>query len=106
MLVLLGAGRAAGRGRPPLCPGGHFLLDEGTSLVVGTTRPAATGAVVIAEDHTVTLSIGCAATPVKLKRSSHGTVVRAHWRSCGELPGRVRLRAVIEPGCATLSGSV
>src|SRR5262249_58967368 len=86
LLALLGAGTAAARGRRPLCPGGHFLLDEGTSLVVGTTQTPATEAVVIADDHTVTISIGCAPAPVKLRRAAHGTVVQAPRRAGGRGP--------------------
>lgn len=58
----------------------------------------------VVEDGQVTLSSGCAATEIRLKATRHGTRLKAKWGSCVGLRGRVKLRALIGPGCDTVAG--
>jgi hypothetical protein len=97
-IVVLGVMPAFAVGVP--CPDGRFIV-QGPALVDGSTRPDA----VVLSAGRVTVESGCPATAATVRAPRIGTRVRAKWNPCGSVPGRTRLRAVIEPvGCSLMSG--
>ncbi len=92
------------RPRTPPCPGGVFLV-VGDPLVPGGAPPFEDLLQVSAG--TVAIASGCPAGTMKPKVTRRGTRVKASWRSCAGLAGKVRLKAFIDPfTCATVSGKL
>lgn len=81
--------------KPPLCPGGTFVLDEAVVTGAGTIDA------VVVDGTTLALGSSCSG-PVRLKAKRKGTAVR------GKVPcaagGRARLSALIGLGCERLTG--
>ncbi len=94
---------ALARTKPPVCPGGRFLV-QGEDLLPGASLAGPDSLFVGATE--VGVASGCADGPVKLKGTKRGTKVRATWESCSGATGKVKLKATIDPTCQTLSGKL
>lgn len=82
------------------CPDGRFIV-QGPALVDGSSQQDA----VVLSAGRVSVESGCPATVAVVRAPRIGTRVRVKWDPCGSVPGRTRLRAVIEPvGCNLMSG--
>jgi hypothetical protein len=100
VIVLLGTTEA--RPRPPLCPGGRFMVYGAPVIAADTAAPHGPVTVV---DGRVSIGTACPPTKCRLVRSRRGTLVRAKWkRGCTGLGGRVKLEATIRAGCDTMDG--
>jgi cysteine-rich repeat protein len=102
--ILLPVMAAAG---PGSCPAGRFLV-AGAPIIGGVIRPATVPApdVLTLEGRRLSLASGCGPVRVRTRNSARGTTLRARWRSCADLPGRIRLRARIDAACNVLTGVV
>src|SRR5689334_20975858 len=87
LVVVCAAPGRAKQAKPEPCPGGRYLTAN--AVITGDAREPF-GAVIIGPE----ISIGTMCDPVraKLKATAHGTSVRAVWRSCAGLRGKVRLK--------------
>jgi hypothetical protein len=85
---------------PPTC-GGRFLV-EGASLVASDT--AGVHEPVIVADHAISIGNACPLVRGTVRVTKRGTRVKAQWRGCSSLKGRVRLLATIAPGCSVMAG--
>ena len=85
--------------KPPLCSAGRFV-GSGSVIVQGETLAIVLGS--------RKLSIGDACVPARarLMRTKLGTAVRAAWKTCRGMTGRVRLKAFIDPTCTRIAGSL
>lgn len=105
--LLIGSTSAAVAGKKPApvaCPGGRFVI-EGPRLV-GAQREVGGDAIVVADDGSVSIDSGCEPVPGQVKAARKATVVKARWKSCAGLAGKVRLTARIDAAtCSTLHGS-
>ena len=54
----------------------------------------------------VTVRSGCATSPATLEAKRGGTVVTADLTACGDAPGTVHLRALIDVECSKMEGSL
>jgi endonuclease/exonuclease/phosphatase family metal-dependent hydrolase len=105
---------AAAKKRPRVaCSDGRFLVPHAV-LFPGDFLLVPDGfvpqvALVLDEGPTVAISTGCT-TPVRAKvrvRRNDITTIRARWRSCEGLRGKVKLNAKIRgPECATIQGTL
>lgn len=101
LLALLVAGNA-GAAKPPICPGGRFII-RGNAIV--TPNALVTSDAVLLQDKGISIASGCPGTRAKLKRLKTGTLVRARWRRCGQLRGAAKLKATIGAGaCHDMNG--
>jgi cysteine-rich repeat protein len=100
--------RAAAKRTPPTpaCPDSRFVV-VGEPLI-----PGAAAAVVGAADAfyvgggQVTLLGGCGPAPARLRPGRKGTRLRATWPGCPGLRGRVSMRALIDPQCSQVVGTL
>jgi cysteine-rich repeat protein len=101
-LVLIAA--ATAEAKPVACPPGRYIITQGAAIVVGDSAPQP-GTVVLQAGQ-VALGSHCALRNGSIKGTKKGTTkVQGKWPSCGALRG-VKLAAVIQPGCQTMSGTV
>jgi hypothetical protein len=104
LATLLAPAAPAGAARRPPCEPGRYLV-QGEPLLAGAAAPR-----IDALDVGATIALGdaCPARrPARMKANRKGaTVVRAAWRRCEGLRGRVRLAGRIVEGCTTLRGKV
>ncbi len=61
------------------------------------------GDVIALAGGTVSIASGCPAVAARIRQTGRGLVVRAAWPSCGSV-ARVRLRALVSPGCLSMKG--
>jgi carboxyl-terminal processing protease len=92
---------AAEAGAAIACDGGRFVVSA--PLLPG--RSAGGDAVEIAAGRAA-IDGGCGATAAKLKRTRKGTKVTAKWKECAGQPGKVKLTALFDASCATLTGKI
>jgi hypothetical protein len=94
---------------PPPCPGGRFVVPATEPLLpIEATGIPADGVSIGVVDGRYEAAIdgGCDAVPAKVKPKRKGhTVVRARWKTCGELR-KVRLNGRIDASCTMLTGVV
>src|SRR5262245_26244868 len=93
---------AVGKPRIPPCPGGIFWVDGEPLPPHVVLVPAA----VEVDSGFVSVFSGCDPTTVKLKGTRRGTKLKAKWRSCPGISGRVKLKARIDPSCTSMTGRV
>lgn len=79
------------------CLDGEYAVS-GEPLLEGADSDVITIA-----DGTVAIASGCPAVPARIRETPRGRAVRAKWPSCGSAV-RVRLRALVRPGCLTMRG--
>lgn len=102
-ILVVGTGAKRGGTRSEPCPDGRFLAAQGLpALGAASTTPP----LVVLEGTQVSIPDLCAPARVKRTAKRQGTVLQAVWPHCGDLPGKVRLRATIEPGCGTMTGTL
>lgn len=101
-IVLVIAATASGDRKPQrvTCPGGRFLAG-------GPLLDGAAGNEPVVIDGTL-FSIGAVCPPVggKLKPAPGKVKVKAAWKACAGLAGKVRLVGALAPDCVVLSGTV
>ena len=104
VLALAGASPAVAKKpkRSP-CPGGRFLV-EGAALVAGDS--AAPHEPVVLANAAVSIGDVCPSVTGKLMASKRGTTVKATWRGCVGLAGRVHLKATLDATCSVLTGTL
>jgi len=83
-----------------ICPGGRFLLGS------GVVDPAAGEEAVVISGGFVSIAKACPPARAKLTPGRSGMRVKAAWRACSGLAGKVHLSATVEPGCDTMAGTV
>ena len=76
-----------------ICPGGRFLLGS------GVVDPAAGEEAVVISGGFVSIAKACPPARAKLTPGRSGMRVKAAWRACSGLAGKVHLSATVEPGC-------
>ena len=97
------ADAARKRPRRTPCPGGVFQVI-GDPLVPSGTLPFED---LLQVAGAVSITSGCPPGKAKLKATKRGTRLKASWRSCPGLRGRVRMKAMIEPlTCSTMAGTL
>jgi hypothetical protein len=94
--------------RPP-CPGQTFTV-QGGPLLPGAP-PTQVDTVTVAPDPAaIELSIGCGPAnvvkPDKVRGVKRGTKVRATWKGCAGLEGKIKLRGIIVDACTRLTGKL
>jgi carboxyl-terminal processing protease len=99
--ALLAPAAALGGAAAPVCDGGRFTVAA--PLLPGRTSGG--DAVEIAAGR-IAIDGGCGSTPVKIKRTRKGTKVVAKWKECAGQPGKVKLTALFDAACETLTGRV
>lgn len=102
-LVMLVVGVAlagvAGAAPPAPCPGGRYLVTEGTLLGAGE--------LLVVDDETVELTSGCPAATVRVRaRRSGVTQITARWKGCAGITGVAILKASIVDGCTRVRGTL
>jgi hypothetical protein len=102
MLLFVWWGDTAWCARPAPCPGGRFLVSDG-SLIVGDSTP---NGVVVIQGSDVAIGQSCTPQRAHLHASRTGTRLNAIWRRCTGIAGRVRLRAHFDTSCTTMRGRV
>ena len=124
--ILLGAFPSQAQGSPR-CEEGRYRIDAGASAGRLSARlrrvPVSQDAthsdlaqillsdadglprVIRIADGTVAVEGVCEERPVRLRPGRRGVRVKARWRHCEELPGRVTLRGRIDKSCSFLRGS-
>jgi carboxyl-terminal processing protease len=91
-------------GGAPVCPGGRFAV-EGAPLLPRDLG-AAPDVVEVAAGQIGIVS-GCAPVAAKIKALRDGTTsVKAKWKSCAGVEGKVKLKAAFDAKCATLDGTL
>jgi carboxyl-terminal processing protease len=96
-LVVPGAAFAGGAA----CDGGRFVVSA--PLLPGRTSGG--DAIEIAAGR-LAVDGGCGATAAKLRRTRKGTKVTAKWKQCAGQPGKVKLTALFDASCETLTGKI
>jgi len=97
------ADAARKRPRRTPCPGGVFQVI-GDPLVPSGILPFED---LLQVADAVSITSGCPPGKAKLKATKRGTRLKASWRSCPGLRGRVRMKAMIEPlTCSTMAGTL
>ncbi len=90
------------------CQIGRFLVPAVDSVFTRAAGSRGPDAIVV--EPTVVRMLGpdggCEPTAVKRKPRRGGIDVRARWRSCAGIPGRVRLRARIDRACQVMTGVI
>jgi hypothetical protein len=106
LFAVLTATVVAARPQQPVCGSGRYLLPPGQRLVTGPAAPAL-DAVILAGD-AISIASGCPAQPARRKGRKSGTRIKVRWpaNACGELRGRVRLIATIDPACGVMQGKL
>ena len=102
-LLLFAAFALPEKPKPEPCAPGRFLLPVGSQLIVG--GPAVAIDAVVFQQKSVGIDSGCALTAGKVKPTKKGTRVAGKWKACGDLR-KVRFRALISPGCNTMTGTI
>ncbi len=102
-VAVIGTFLAAHAAKPPLCSGGRFLVT-GPSILTGEAVHELEA--VVLEGGQLSVGDACPAVRAKVKRTKHGTTVRAAWKQCTGLKGRAKLTGKIAPeACTTLTGT-
>jgi hypothetical protein len=101
-IVLTGLFAATVQAKLVPCAGGRYLVpgEPLTGLV-----QSAPGDVVRVDGRMVSIASGCDPVKARVRGGARGTKVRARWKSCPGLPGRVQLVGVIVDACRTLSAT-
>ena len=97
--VLCNAGRAAAARTTPRCPDATYLI-AGTPGGAGSIADAVT-----ISGSKVALGPGCPPRKGAVQGTKRGTKVHVAWRRCSNLR-KVALRALIEPTCTTMTGTL
>jgi cysteine-rich repeat protein len=100
-VVLLAATAFAKKPKPPLCPGGRFLVASPERLVTGAAIQGPE--VIVVQGTQVAIADGCAPTGGRVRAARKGTQVSARWGTCGDLR-KVSLAATIGADCNTMTG--
>ena len=87
---------------PGACPEGDYAV-VGDPLLA-SPNGALTGDVVTIADGSVSIASGGPAVPARIHGTSRGTLVRAAWFTEGTQRVAARLRAIVDPSCASLHG--
>ena len=107
--LLVAVAAVVGLGAPALatprlaCPGGQFTV-EGEPLITRAATVLPDTILLVGDE--VSIASGCAPVTAHMKQARRGMRLRASWRSCGSLEGRVRLRAHIDRACGRMTGVV
>src|SRR5256884_4957042 len=86
----------------PFPPGRYFVQNESLLPADASSSHQA----VVVGGTAISIGDACRAVPVKLWLSKSGTKIRARWKGCASLQGRVRLRATIDPTCSIMAGTL
>src|SRR5882724_2483493 len=86
----------------PCPPGRYFVLNQSLLPADASSSDEA----VVVGGTAISIGAACRAIPVKVWLSKSGTKIRARWKGCAGLQGRVRLRATIDPTCSIMAGTL
>ena len=87
------------KAKPQACAGGRFLVQGEPLVGEAADGP---GAVLLASGE-IAIQDLCPAVRVRSRVTPKGTRVKAGWKACPPLTGRVQLRGMISPTCQTLT---
>src|SRR5206468_3113408 len=85
------------------CPSGRYLVLNESLLPADASS---SDEAVVVGGTAISIGDACRAVPVKLWLSKSGTKVRARWKDCASLQGKLRLRATIDPTCSVMAGTL
>src|SRR3989475_729229 len=88
--------------KPEPCPPGRYFSNESLLPADASSSDEA----VVVGGTAISIGDACRAVPVKLWLSKSGTKLRARWKGCASLQGKVRLRATIDPTCSIMAGTL
>src|SRR5437867_6886396 len=89
--------------KPEPGPPARFLLPAGSQLIVGGARVPIDA--IVLQGTSVGIDSGCALAAGKGPPTKKGTRVTGKWTTCGDRQ-KVRLRALIAPGCDSMAGTL
>src|SRR5437867_229044 len=89
--------------KPEPCPSGRYLVLNESLLPADASS---SDEAVVVGGTAISIGDACRAVPVKLWLSKSGTKVRARWKDCASLQGKLRLRATIDPTCSVMAGTL
>src|SRR5881397_578526 len=89
--------------KPEPCPSGRYLVLNESLLPADASS---SDKAVVVGGTAISIGDACRAVPVKLWLSKSGTKVRARWKDCASLQGKLRLRATIDPTCSVMAGTL
>jgi len=89
--------------KPEPCPPGRYFVSNESLLPADASS---SHQAVVVGGRAISIGDACRAVPVKLWLSKSGTKIRARWKGCASLQGRVRLRATIDPTCSIMAGTL
>jgi carboxyl-terminal processing protease len=101
LVIALAAPAQAAETEPP-CPGGRFAVD-GEPLLRDL---GGAGDVIEIAGGQIAIESGCGLTDAKQRDSELGAKLSAKWKQCPAVPGSVKLKAVFDPSCQTLTGTL
>jgi hypothetical protein len=84
------------------CPDGRYVLLSGGDLIAETAGVPPTIEIV---DGTVTVLDGCPIRRGRAKPTKKGVRVTGKFRDCGDAP-KLKLKALIDTGCANVAGTI
>src|SRR5437870_1546642 len=86
----------------PCPPGRYFVLNQSLLPADASSSDEA----VVVGGTAISIGAACRAIPVKVWLSKSGTKIRARWKGCAGLQGKVRLRATIDDTCSIMAGTL
>src|SRR5438445_728721 len=100
VLTLMVSATPCKGGKPGPCPPGRYFSNDSLLPAAASSSDEA----VVVGGTAISIGDACRAVPVKLWLSKSGTKLRARWKGCASLQGKVRLRATIDPTCSIMAG--
>jgi len=89
--------------KPVACRGGRFLILNGAQLI-GDETPQSGAIVVESPPDTAAIGSACAPTHARVTATRKGTTVKAVFRRCTGIAGKLRLHARFSSDCGSLAG--
>src|SRR5207249_6720135 len=103
VLTLMVSATPSKGAKPEPCPPGRYFVSNESLLPADASS---SHQAVVVGGTAISIGDACRAVPVKLWLSKSGTKIRARWKGCAGLQGRVRLRATIDPTCSIMAGTL
>src|SRR5882724_6267125 len=89
--------------KPEPCPPGRYFVSNESLLPADASS---SDEAVVVGGTVISIGDACRAVPAKRWLSKSGTKLRARWKGCASLQGKVRLRATIDPTCSIMAGTL
>src|SRR6058998_2141744 len=102
LTLMVSATPSKGAKPEPCPPGRYFVLNQSLLPADASSSDEA----VVVGGTAISIGAACRAIPVKVWLSKSGTKIRARWKGCAGLQGKVRLRATIDDTCSIMAGTL